>query len=120
MKSRGWPQYYILLDRVPIAVDMETWAAWFCEFENRRVARDQIDDKCRVSTIFMGLDHNFFGRGDPILFETLICGGPLDGEQWRYATYAEAERGHAEAVSQARIAAARIKAIADTAGAKKP
>jgi hypothetical protein len=35
---------------------------------------------------------------------------------WRYSTYAEAERGHQEAITQARIAAAKIKSIADKAG----
>jgi hypothetical protein len=48
----------------------------------------------------------------------MVFGGPLDGEQWRYCTYAEAERGHADAVAQAKIAAAKIKSIADHAGAK--
>jgi hypothetical protein len=36
---------------------------------------------------------------------------------WRYSTYAEAERGHQEAVTQAQIAAARFKLIANKAGA---
>jgi hypothetical protein len=36
---------------------------------------------------------------------------------WRYATYGEAERGHQDAVTQARIVAGRIKAIADKPGA---
>lgn len=54
-----------------------------------------------------------------MLFETMVLGGPLDMDQWRYSTYAEAERGHAEAVAQARIAVAKIKAIADAAGAKQ-
>jgi hypothetical protein len=34
---------------------------------------------------------------------------------WRYSTHAEAERGHQGAVTQARIAAAKIKSIADKA-----
>ena len=66
----------------------------------------------------MGLDHNFFGRGDPVLFETMIFGGPLHGGQWRYCTYADAERGHAESVAAVRVAVAKVKAIADHAGVK--
>ena len=110
-----FPRYYILLGRLPVAVDLMTWARSF-EHSNRQIGDDQIGH-VRVSTVFLGLDHNWREIGDPILFETLIFGGPLDGDGKRYATYSEAERGHAEFVTQARIAAAKIKAIADNAGA---
>ena len=93
-----------------------TWARWLeTNFEKRQIARDYIGST-HISTVFLGLDHNFSG-GDPILFETMIFGGPLDGEQWRYSTYAEAERGHKEAVRQAKVASAKIKSIKDKAGA---
>lgn len=114
-----WPRYYILVGRTPIAVDMMTWALWFGKNENRRVANTVIDKNVGVSTVFMGLDHNFLGRGDPILFETMIFGGPLDQEQWRYTSYDAAERGHEEAVAACRIAVAKVKAIATAAGAKE-
>jgi len=112
-RRTDWPRYYILVDRVPFAVDRMTWADWF-ETPDRRVAETEIDSRCRVSTVFLGLDHNF-GDGEPVLFETMIFGGPLAGEMWRYATWAEAEQGHRQAVEQAKIAAARIKAIAAAA-----
>lgn len=116
MRRPEWPLYYILIDRTPVAVDAKTWANFFESIENRRVAEDQIGN-ARVSTVFLGLDHNF-GSGDPLLFESMVFGGPLDKEMWRYHTYAEAERGHAEAVTAVRKAAAKIKSIADNAGAK--
>jgi hypothetical protein len=115
-------KYFILLGRTPIAVDLMTWAN-ACERVFRAdiggvnpwlVGRDQIDGACRVSTVFLGLDHNF-GRGEPLLFETTIFGGPLDGEMWRYGTYSEAERGHAAAVVQAKKACAQIATIKDRA-----
>jgi hypothetical protein len=109
-----WPQYYILIDRLPVAVNFNIWAQWFANIDNQRVGEDYIG-KVHVSTVFLGLDHNWHG-GDPILFETMIFHGPLDRETWRYCTYAEAERGHAEAMTQAKIAAAKIKSIADNAG----
>jgi hypothetical protein len=109
-----WPKYYILVGRLPVAVDMMTWAIWF-ETVDRQIADTRIG-ATRISTVFLGLDHNWRG-GEPILFETVIFGGPLDASQWRYSSYDEAERGHAEAVTQAQIAAAKIKSIADKAGA---
>ena len=109
-----WPEYYILVDRVAVAVDLMTWANWLATAD-RQIGDDQIGP-VRVSTVFLGINHNFRG-GDPILFETMIFGGPLNDEQWRYATYAEAERGHQEAITQAKIAAAKIKSIKDKTGA---
>ena len=108
--------HYILVGRTPILVDLWTWARWVEDFENRQIAETETEG-FRVSTVFIGINMNWRATGDPILFETMIFGGPLDSEQWRYATYAEAERGHDHAVTQARIAGAKIKAIADNAGA---
>jgi len=109
-----WPRYYILIDRLPVAVDVLTWAEWWAaNLKACRIGEDQIG-KVRVSTVFLGLDHNFQG-GEPVLFETMIFGGPLDSSQWRYRTYADAERGHQEALAQVKIAAAKIKSISDKA-----
>lgn len=117
-----WPIYYILVGRTPFAVDAKMWAR---EFQKRqigndpwRVAYDKIDDHCYVSTVFLGINHNW-RNSDPVLFETMVFGGPLDLDGQRYCTYDDAERGHAEIVAQARIACARVKAIADATGAKK-
>lgn len=121
MTEEEWPRYYILVGRTPMAVDLLTWGHWFETDKSRFIANTDVTDRCRVSTIFLGFDHNFRiskKDGDPILFETMIFGGPLDKEQWRYSTYDEAERGHAEAVAAAKIACAQVKAIANAAGVK--
>ena len=83
---------------------------WF-ETSERQIGDDTIG-KTRVSTVFLGIDHNFYGSSGPVLFETLIFDGPLADEMWRYSTYAEAQRGDQEAVTQVRIAAAKIKSVA--------
>jgi hypothetical protein len=107
-----WPTYYILVDRVPFAVDALTWAEnW--KNDAGWIGEDFVG-KARISTVFLGLDHNFSG-GDPLLFETMVFGGPLDGRMWRYKTYADAEFGHAEAVTEVKIATAKIKSITDKA-----
>lgn len=53
-----------------------------------------------ISTVFLGFDHGF-GQGLPILFETMIFGGPYDQWQRRYCTWDEAEAGHRHAVALA-------------------
>ncbi|KRQ99299.1 hypothetical protein [Bradyrhizobium valentinum] len=45
-----------------------------------------------------GLVHPGF-PGVPLLFETMIFGGPRDLAQQRCSTWAQAERQHAEAVA---------------------
>jgi len=77
--------------------DLGAWAKWY-ETADRRVALDEIND-VTVSTVFLGLDHNF-DEGEPILFETMVFGGFLDQETERYSTYAEAETGHAAMVKR--------------------
>jgi hypothetical protein len=42
-----------------------------------RVAFERVREGVEVSTVFLGVDHNFFGVGGPILFETMIFGGDL-------------------------------------------
>lgn len=72
------------------------WCVWM-ETNTRQVALDVLDG-ITVSTVFLGLDHNF-GNGDPLLFETMVF--LADGkarECWRYFTWAEAEAGHQEIV----------------------
>jgi hypothetical protein len=84
--------YYILDGRTPVAVDGLDLGEWF-EKADRRVANDTLG-AVEVSTVFLGIDHNFRATGPPVLFETLVFGGPLDGESFRYVTYDEAEAGH--------------------------
>ena len=81
---------------------------WAADFENdfdkvARVAKDQIGPYF-VSTVCLGIDHNFSGVGPPIIFETMIA---HDNGQWlhyqeRYSTEEEAKQGHAKAVLYAK------------------
>lgn len=72
--------------------DLHKWAVWF-ETHERHVAQEVIGD-VRVSTVFLGLDHNFGDDETPILFETMIFGGEHDQYQERFATWDEAMVGH--------------------------
>jgi hypothetical protein len=97
--------WYILdHERRPVPVDdVLTWGRWLEQVENLHVADERVGE-VRVSTVFLGLDHRHDGQGPPLLFETLIFGGPLNGEMWRYSTWDDAEAGHAMAVKKARAA----------------
>lgn len=66
----------------------------------RRVGRDE-GDGWMVSTVWIGLDHNY-GDEPPLIFETMVFDGPLDGETVRYSTWTEAQAGHVDMVEQVR------------------
>jgi len=100
------PRYYILDDAgEPKPVDIETWAPWFdASVTDRRsvIAQDRDEGPDRVeilvSTVFLGIDHSFgsnaFQPHAPVLWETLVMGGLLDGEMDRYTSRAAALAGH--------------------------
>jgi hypothetical protein len=96
-KGEGMKDHYILEGHNTKAVDLMTWAKWF-EKTERHVADDKVGD-VRISTVFLGLDHSFCGA-EPLLFETLVFGGSLDGEMERYSTWDEAEAGHKQMVKR--------------------
>ncbi len=89
-----YSQRYILNNKVPIKeYNQFIWENWW-DNENRQVAYDKINDRLRVSTIFLGRDYNN-GQPPSLFFETVIIGGPQHGEQAFYSTWEQAEKGHA-------------------------
>lgn len=86
------PHFYVLDGKTPRRVrDVLAWARAFGSKE-RHLAADHVG-RVAVSTVFLGIDHNYFG-GEPLIFETMVFGGKHDGAQSRYSTYDEALRGH--------------------------
>ena len=81
-------EHYILNDKGEpvIEPDLITWARWM-EKGERQVALTKIDTlagQVSVSTVFLRLDHNWTGRF-PVLWETMIFGGPHDQDCERCA-----------------------------------
>lgn len=91
--------------------DNETFAVWDGgDLTRRLVARTAIAPGVVVSTLCLGAEHLGdveHAADEPRLYETIIIGGPCDGQLWPPATCTEAQRDHAEAVILARGAGAR-------------
>jgi hypothetical protein len=79
-------------DRDGNPLDLMGWAALIEDQNYKRVAFSQVG-AVEVSTVWLGLNHNF-GSGPPLIFETMIFGGEHDSYQDRYSTEAEALAGH--------------------------
>lgn len=102
---RGY--YTIDENHVVSPTDLNGFTALYGNPKKRQVALDLLEigdaSTVRVSTVFLGLDHGY-GGGLPILFETMVFGGKLDENQWRYSTYQEAVEGHARVLREVKEA----------------
>jgi hypothetical protein len=110
MKHAGLA-FYILDDRgnpVP-EPDLLRWEEWFACFENRALKHDTVSRAVRVSTVFLGFDHNLSGNGPPLLWETMTFGGRHDRTCQRYASREDALAGHARAVEMAKSKSAHAR-----------
>lgn len=92
-----WRTHFFVLDEhgdVIAVDDALVWGWWFeHSLPQRVVAKDRVGD-VEVSTVFLGLDHNYRADGPPVLWESLIFGGPFDGRQDRYTSRSAALEGH--------------------------
>lgn len=94
---------YILTGKEPTkCASLIEWGRWMENIDKRKVAHDMVGE-ARVSTVFLGLDHNW-DEGEPILFETMVFSGKRDGEMERYSTWDEAIDGHNRIVESLRNA----------------
>ena len=88
---------FILDGQTPVECDdLMKWGQWIGSAD--RHVDKTIVGNVKVSTVFLGLNHNY-GEGAPILFETMIFGGEHDEYQERYSTWDEAVEGHKKAVT---------------------
>jgi hypothetical protein len=103
-----YPRVYILdVHGKPVhEPDVECWAEWFSKNENRILRQTDIARNIWVSTVFLGVDHNYTrsGRGPPVLWETMIFGGRHDQYHQRYTSRADALEGHDAAVALTKAA----------------
>jgi hypothetical protein len=90
-------RYY---DRNGKPMELMEWVRVWGPAEDRRVGNDHIGD-VDISTVWIGLDHQC-GDGPPLIFETMVFGGPYNEYTERYTTEAQARRGHKRIVARLR------------------
>lgn len=74
----------------------QQWSDWM-QTANIHFGDTQIGE-VRVSTVFLGINHDWLRKGKPVLFETLVFGGELNDTRWSYTSAVDAEFGHAAMV----------------------
>lgn len=85
----------------PVACpDSATWGRWMASVRDGRVvARTRCRDEASVSTVFLGLDHNFGDGGPPVLWESMAFDAG-DEDMDRYTSREDAVMGHEAMVAR--------------------
>ena len=90
-------------DKAGQPISFNKWIELSCvDPTYHQVACDVLADGTRISTVWLGLNHNL-QLGRPLIFETMVFSQrPELSERycWRYSTLAEAEAGHAAALAE--------------------
>lgn len=94
-------KFFKLVGKEPVGCSMAEWSL-FME-EGSTVLKQEDVGAYRVSTVFLGIDHSF-GRGKPLLFETMIFTSEKDPTEYqrRCATWNGAIAQHLEACKEAK------------------
>jgi len=80
-------------------IDIMEWTELTEDEEYRKIKQENVG-KYFISTVWIGLNHNF-GDGEPLIFETMVFGGKeSDLDMDRYSTLKEAEKGHKKIVKK--------------------
>jgi len=78
------------------------WLAWLATSPNRTLELDTVQGLYVVSTIFLGIDQNDSGRGEPLLWETAVV-EVASGEVWRPHTRLASGRAMAREIHQRKV-----------------
>lgn len=85
--------------------DVMFWARWLEETKDRFIQQDE-NKEYFISTIFLGLDHDFGMTGKPLLFETAVFSRIVADdtdktlEMVRHETLKQAKRFHKKMVKK--------------------
>ena len=105
MKSNeedNFPVFYSIDENgtVKNVPDLRDWKTTLFQGNYRLV--DEISKTVEIATIFTGIDKSLGTNKVPVLFETIIFGGKMDGETYNYTSWADAQKGHAQLLNELR------------------
>lgn len=127
-KFHGWNHYIFdpVTKTVRVTQDAREWTA-YDEGKARFLATTEIGHGIKIKTVFLGIDHWPMAEGTcdfdeeggdnpdglPVLFGTMIFGGPHDQNEMMYTTYEKAMAGHAFMVAKASVDAKAMDRTSD-------
>jgi hypothetical protein len=90
-------------DGQPITSPLE-WSALHEDLGYVHVRMTAVGE-AQVSTVWVGIPQAGSTPERPLIYESMVFGGPLDEQAWRYSTEGEATAGHDHVVALVREAA---------------
>jgi hypothetical protein len=94
--------FYVLKDGKPVPErDPRNAGAFIGSHVDKTLLRASNGTEICISTVFLGVDHNYSGKGPPVLWKTMIFwdGNDLDSWQKRYTSEEAAREGHQAGVA---------------------
>jgi hypothetical protein len=95
---------YYDYDGQPMTDGVEAWAKLFENTEARIIGQSRTLYGEKLSTVWLGLDHNFFEGGPPLIFETMLF-APRDRDLYRRVLRQLASREERSEEDNARLIA---------------
>lgn len=89
-------QYF---DKEGKEITLIEWAKLFEDRDYQRIRHSDLGG-VSVSTVWLGIDHNWGQQGPPVIFETMVFGHYEEEFMVRYCTEDEAIIGHIAVVEQ--------------------
>lgn len=103
--------YRLTADDQPVLeLDRQAWADWIVDPAHRAALHVAVNDTplSRISTMFVGFEDDESQGPEPLVWETRVDHGPLDGLRERYPDRAQAHLGHHLIVTRVREAEQRL------------
>lgn len=88
-----------MYDRQGNSISVDEWGTLHSDINYKRIGWRDFEGSVSVSTVWLGIDHAMPWDDQPLIFETMVFGGPYADAQMRYATEQEAIDGHARTCS---------------------
>jgi len=92
-----YTNWYILKNKIPVKCNDLNELSTFNSSTEKIIKKSYIED-CELSTVFLGLDHNFSNSGKPVLFETIFFYKTIASDSilllYRYCHYHTALNNH--------------------------
>ena len=73
-------------------IDRDRWVELL--YQPRHVGETDLGELGRVSTVWLGINFALAEDTPPVIFETMVFGGPMNEEIERYCTKEQAAAGH--------------------------
>jgi hypothetical protein len=84
----------------PVPCNRAEWERCLADREKCIVRQNDLENGVSVSTVFIGINKRV-ASGAPLLWETIISGGPHNNYETHYSSRGDALKGHASALALA-------------------